>query len=180
MPVAKTPQNVLAFRARRQNEAEAHLDYAFEHCHARAAKNKAAIARFLIPVRMLLGALPAMGLLEAFGLTVYAPFVEVPPCPVPPAFLVSGRVKHKCSRQTGMKGLLAAGGLPGNAPCGILLPCQFVFSPQHQGRGAVLPYCDLQSKGLLTWVGLSMHALFTQVPYTATSSHAASEGSHVS
>ena len=32
---------------------------------------------------MLLGALPAMGLLEAFGLTVYAPFVEVPPCPSP-------------------------------------------------------------------------------------------------
>ena len=68
---------------RRQNEAEAHLDYAFEHCHARAAKNKAAIARFLIPVRMLLGALPAMGLLEAFGLTVYAPFVEVLPCHPP-------------------------------------------------------------------------------------------------
>ena len=70
-------QGILCWR---QNEAEAHLDYAFEHCHARAANNKAAIARFLIPVRMLLGALPAMGLLEAFGLTVYAPFVEVPPC----------------------------------------------------------------------------------------------------
>ncbi|KAK9838509.1 hypothetical protein WJX81_003800 [Elliptochloris bilobata] len=66
----------LAIFAEDYNEAEEHLTYAFEHCHARAARNKAAVARFLIPVRMLLGALPAMGLLEAFGLTVYAPFAE--------------------------------------------------------------------------------------------------------
>ncbi len=60
-----------------QSEAAEHLTYAFEHCHKRAAANRAAIAGVLVPLRMLLGALPAPGLLEAHGLTLYAPFVEV-------------------------------------------------------------------------------------------------------
>lgn len=44
--------------------AEKYLSYAFEHCHAGSKANKRSILVYLIPVKMLLGHMPTMHVLE--------------------------------------------------------------------------------------------------------------------
>lgn len=58
-------------------EADADLSYAFSHCPRSASTNRARIAFFLVPVRLLRGRLPAPGLLAECGLgDDYGPIVE--------------------------------------------------------------------------------------------------------
>lgn len=40
-------------------EAEAHLDYALQHCHRAAVRNKQCILRYLVPVKLYRGRLPS-------------------------------------------------------------------------------------------------------------------------
>ena len=65
--------------------AAADLSYAFEHCPRDAAANRARCVYYLVPVKMLLGELPTEEVLTRFGLTQYAPIVQVT-CSVPHCF----------------------------------------------------------------------------------------------
>lgn len=70
-----------------QEDANDKLSFAFVHCLRSAQPNKARIAYFLVPVKMLLGTLPSPALLERYDLTLYQPIVQVPsaaaPSPLP-------------------------------------------------------------------------------------------------
>ena len=58
------------------DEADADLSYALAHCPRTAAANRARAAFFLVPVRLLRGALPSPRLLDACGLAdAYGPLV---------------------------------------------------------------------------------------------------------
>jgi hypothetical protein len=58
-------------------EADADLSYAFSHCPRSATSNRARVAFFLVPVRLLRGRLPAPTLLAECGLQDdYGPIVE--------------------------------------------------------------------------------------------------------
>lgn len=48
--------------------ADEYLSYAFENCHRRSIKNKRLILTYLIPVKMLLGYMPAKHLLQKYDL----------------------------------------------------------------------------------------------------------------
>ena len=48
--------------------AERYLSYAFEHCHRDCAANKRSILIYLVPVKMLLGVMPKMEVLEKYDL----------------------------------------------------------------------------------------------------------------
>lgn len=77
-----------------QEDANEKLSFAFEHCLRSAQPNKARIAYFLVPVKMLLGVLPSQALLERYGLTIYQPIVQVPlavPLPQLPALAAFNR-----------------------------------------------------------------------------------------
>jgi hypothetical protein len=44
--------------------SEKYLSFAFEHCLGKSIKNKRSILMYLIPVKMLLGHMPTMSILE--------------------------------------------------------------------------------------------------------------------
>ena len=56
--------------------AEENLDYALQHCHKNALKNKRCILRYLVPVKLYRGRLPSPSLLQKYGLTEFVPLVE--------------------------------------------------------------------------------------------------------
>ena len=49
-------------------EADDHLTYAFNHCHAKATKNRRLILKYLVPVKILIGKLPSERLLNQYSL----------------------------------------------------------------------------------------------------------------
>ena len=61
----------------KQATAAADLSYAFEHCPRDAEANRARCVYYLVPVKMLLGELPREEVLQRYGLTQYAPIVQV-------------------------------------------------------------------------------------------------------
>jgi len=46
--------------------AEKYLTFAFEHCHKKCQGNKRAILIYLIPVKMLLGQMPTLWMLQKY------------------------------------------------------------------------------------------------------------------
>ena len=60
-----------------QEAAEQALEYAMRHCHRAALQNKSRILYFLVPVKMLLGQLPAQAALQKYHLEEYAEIVDV-------------------------------------------------------------------------------------------------------
>ena len=56
--------------------AAAHLEYAFENCHARSRKNVRLILQYLIPVKLILGVLPSERLLQTYELREFVDVVE--------------------------------------------------------------------------------------------------------
>ena len=60
-----------------QEAAEQALEYALRHCHRAALQNKSRILYFLVPVKMLLGQLPAQAALQKYQLEEYAEIVDV-------------------------------------------------------------------------------------------------------
>ncbi|ESO10814.1 hypothetical protein HELRODRAFT_185280 [Helobdella robusta] len=52
--------------------AEDYLTYAFQKCHKRSKKNKKLILIYLLPVKMLLGHMPKMSLLQKYNLMQFA------------------------------------------------------------------------------------------------------------
>jgi len=57
-------------------EAERNLDYALQHCHAGAVRNKKRILNYLLPVKLSRGRLPTRLLLEKYSLHEFVPLVE--------------------------------------------------------------------------------------------------------
>jgi len=57
-------------------EAEKNLDYALQHCHKDALRNKKRVLNYLLPVKLLRGRLPTRILLEKYSLHEFAPLVE--------------------------------------------------------------------------------------------------------
>eukprot|EP00088_Acartia_fossae_P047751 TRINITY_DN5185_c0_g1_i5.p1 TRINITY_DN5185_c0_g1~~TRINITY_DN5185_c0_g1_i5.p1 ORF type:complete len:409 (-),score=81.85 TRINITY_DN5185_c0_g1_i5:484-1683(-) len=57
-------------------EAEEYLRYAFEHCEARRKRNKRLILMYLVPVKMLLGQMPLLSLLEKYDLLQFKGIME--------------------------------------------------------------------------------------------------------
>uniref|UniRef100_A0A6I8RNS2 PCI domain-containing protein 2 n=1 Tax=Xenopus tropicalis TaxID=8364 RepID=A0A6I8RNS2_XENTR len=53
-------------------KAEEYLSFAFEHCHRSSQKNKRMILIYLLPVKMLLGHMPAIQLLKKYDLMQFA------------------------------------------------------------------------------------------------------------
>ncbi|KAI8514204.1 PCI domain-containing protein 2 [Branchiostoma belcheri] len=53
-------------------QAEEYLTYAFDHCHRACRKNKRFILIYLLPVKMLLGHMPSVSLLQKYDLTQFA------------------------------------------------------------------------------------------------------------
>mmetsp|Transcript_3212 Transcript_3212/g.7617 ORF Transcript_3212/g.7617 Transcript_3212/m.7617 type:complete len:403 (+) Transcript_3212:88-1296(+) len=58
------------------SSAETHLEYALQHCHKNAIKNKTRILKYLIPVKLYRGRLPTTHLLDKYGLDEFKPLVE--------------------------------------------------------------------------------------------------------
>ena len=58
------------------DEAEGNLDYALQHCHKAAIKNKRLILTYLVPVKLLRGRLPTTHLLQKYSLHEFVPLVE--------------------------------------------------------------------------------------------------------
>ena len=56
--------------------AETHLTYAFEHCRRGSIRNKRLVLQYLVPVKLILGVLPKVFLLEKYGLREYRAVVE--------------------------------------------------------------------------------------------------------
>ncbi|PRW20744.1 PCI domain-containing 2 [Chlorella sorokiniana] len=56
-------------------EAQEALEYALAHCHRGAARNKALVLKYLVPVQLLLGRLPTPALIAAHGLHQYEPII---------------------------------------------------------------------------------------------------------
>lgn len=59
-----------------QYKADEDLGYALQHCHQSAAPNRRRILKYLIPVKLLLGSLPAPGVLQQHGLQHYSDIVD--------------------------------------------------------------------------------------------------------
>ncbi|CEP13448.1 hypothetical protein [Parasitella parasitica] len=59
----------------RLQHAQNHLMFAFEKCHAQQWHNKRLILHYLIPIRIILGHLPTIQLLEKYQLT--APYIDL-------------------------------------------------------------------------------------------------------
>ena len=57
-------------------EAEEYLSYAFEHCHKSSLANKRQILTYLIPVKMLLGHMPTLGVLQKYDLMQFQDVVQ--------------------------------------------------------------------------------------------------------
>ncbi|PSC74505.1 PCI domain-containing 2 [Micractinium conductrix] len=57
------------------HEAQASLNYALQHCHRAAQRNKALILKYLVPVQLLLGRLPMPALIAAHRLHQYEPII---------------------------------------------------------------------------------------------------------
>ncbi|CAB3377901.1 Hypothetical predicted protein [Cloeon dipterum] len=57
-------------------QAEAYLEYSFQHCHVQSRKNKRRILIYLIPVKMLLGYMPKRALLEKYDLMAFWPAAQ--------------------------------------------------------------------------------------------------------
>ncbi|XP_031568913.1 PCI domain-containing protein 2-like [Actinia tenebrosa] len=56
--------------------ADEYLTYAFEHCHKRSPKNKRAALIYLIPVKMLLGYMPTLAVLNKYKLPQFTDVVK--------------------------------------------------------------------------------------------------------
>jgi hypothetical protein len=56
-------------------EADEYLSYAFEHCHRNSTANKRSILIYLTPVKMLLGQMPTLALLQKYNLLQFADVV---------------------------------------------------------------------------------------------------------
>jgi len=56
--------------------AEENLNYALEHCHKDAVRNKRKILNYLIPVKLMRGRLPSVELLVKYNLVEYIPLVD--------------------------------------------------------------------------------------------------------
>lgn len=59
-----------------QKEAQDALEYALRRCHVSAARNRARILKYLLPVRMLLGVLPSPALMHKYQLEQYQPIAQ--------------------------------------------------------------------------------------------------------
>ncbi|KDD74904.1 hypothetical protein H632_c998p0 [Helicosporidium sp. ATCC 50920] len=57
-------------------EAQDALEYALRRCHVSAARNRARILKYLLPVRMLLGVLPSPALMHKYQLEQYQPIAQ--------------------------------------------------------------------------------------------------------
>jgi len=57
-------------------EAEQYLRYAFEHCDMRRKRNKRLILIYLIPVKMLVGQMPALAILDKYDLNQFRGIIE--------------------------------------------------------------------------------------------------------
>ena len=57
-------------------EAEEYLSYAFEHCHRSSMANKRQILTYLIPVKMLLGHMPTLAVLQKYDLMQFQDVVQ--------------------------------------------------------------------------------------------------------
>ncbi|KAK3749944.1 hypothetical protein QZH41_013850, partial [Actinostola sp. cb2023] len=53
-----------------------YLTFAFEHCHQSSPKNKRAVLIYLIPVKMLLGFMPSLGVLQKYKLAQFIDIVK--------------------------------------------------------------------------------------------------------
>ncbi|XP_023940759.1 PCI domain-containing protein 2 homolog [Bicyclus anynana] len=56
--------------------AESYLSFAFQKCHRNSHKNKRLILTYLIPVKMLLGYMPTVGLLEKYDLLQFLELIS--------------------------------------------------------------------------------------------------------
>jgi hypothetical protein len=56
--------------------AEENLNYALEHCHKDAIRNKKKILNYLIPVKLMRGRLPSAELMKKYSLVEYIPLVN--------------------------------------------------------------------------------------------------------
>ncbi|KAL6772454.1 hypothetical protein ACKKBG_A30295 [Auxenochlorella protothecoides x Auxenochlorella symbiontica] len=57
-------------------EARESLEYALQHCHRGAVRNKAKILKYLVPVQLLLGRFPSAALVQQYQLQQYQPLMQ--------------------------------------------------------------------------------------------------------